>query len=546
MQSQSHWYSKAQASSSTNSAEDAFKEAISVFQLDPRTCARFDRVQQLRSLNDLEIILNEARSKYEQQHEDKKIAKWLSQLSSRICHYGQIFDVLVQHHPEYVSLAWGAMKFLFVLVENHGKQLRVLAKGLSQIADVLPRIEFANALYPTARMQQAVSETYSKIIRFFLRAERWFQQSKLRHTWEALSRPTELYYSDLIQEVGECTKTIEVLANAGAQAEQRDMHLEVQELNKRLQISEQILQEMRGLLISYQSIQTSANLDTNQRLTDLQLNQIMDFLSGANALDPLKALQYRAFMSARTKGRQTRPDAGSQFWLNPKFTAWESASSPTMIMVKGEYSTRFQVQNFAVDVITNLRNRTVPTLWALKSVRADGATSASAIDIIKGLICQAIQHNISQHTERSLALSCAQFRAADSIEQWLDLLARTIASFPQLYIIVDLEAVGGSYLNGISWLCQLTAMFQRHNSGKWISRLKILLVSYGSMMRQQDDLLNFRDIVVPVKSSHTRVMLQGRSPGSISPGLGRSRPVRGSMRTRYGGSRARHSTLIGT
>ena len=115
MQSQSQWYLNAQASSSANPAEDAFKEALAVFQLDPRTCARFDRVQQLQSLNDLEIILNEARSKYEQQHEDKKIAKWLSQLSSRICHYGQIFDVLVQHHPEYVSLAWGAMKFLFVV-----------------------------------------------------------------------------------------------------------------------------------------------------------------------------------------------------------------------------------------------------------------------------------------------------------------------------------------------------------------------------------------------------------------------------------------------
>ncbi|RYO15714.1 hypothetical protein AA0111_g11645 [Alternaria arborescens] len=272
----------------------------------------------------------------------------------------------------------------------------------------------------------------------------------------------------------------------------------------------------------------------------------MDFLSGANALDPLKVLQYRAFMRARTRARQTRADAGSQFWLNPKFTAWESASSPTMIMVKGEYSTRFQVQSFAVDVINDLRNRTVPTLWALKSVPADGATSASAIDVIKGLVCQAIQLSISQHTERSLALSCAQFRAADSVEQWLDLLARTIASFPQLYIIVDLETVGSSYLNGFSWLSHLTAMFQRHNSGKWISRLKILLVSYGSMMRQQNDLRNFRDIVVPVKPSHTSVLLQGRSRGSISPGLGRSRPVRGSMRTRYGGSRARHSTFIGT
>jgi len=144
------------------------------------------------------------------------------------------------------------------LVENHGKQLRVLAKGLSQIADVLPHIEFANALYPTARMQQAVSEIYSRIIRFFLRAERRFQQSKLRHTWEALSRPTELYYGDLIQDVGECTKANEVLANAGAQAEQRDMHLEIQELNKRLQSSEQMLQEMRGLLICKSLLQSLA------------------------------------------------------------------------------------------------------------------------------------------------------------------------------------------------------------------------------------------------------------------------------------------------
>lgn len=134
-------------------------------------------------------------------------------------------------------------------MENHGKQLRVLAKGLSQIADVLPRIESANIIYPTDRMHQAVSDIYSKIIRFFLRAERWYQQGKLRHAWEALSRPAELYYNDLVQEVEECTRSIEVLANAGAQAEQRDMHLEIQELGKRLKSSEETLQEVRGLLI---------------------------------------------------------------------------------------------------------------------------------------------------------------------------------------------------------------------------------------------------------------------------------------------------------
>jgi hypothetical protein len=125
-----------------------------------------------------------------------------------------------------------------------------------RIADVLPRIELAKILYPTARMQKAVSEIYSHVIQFFLRAERWYQQGKLRHTWEAFSRPVELHYNDLLAEVEDCTKEVESLARAGAQAEQRDMHLEIQDLSTRLkthetllQSQERLLREMRGLLL---------------------------------------------------------------------------------------------------------------------------------------------------------------------------------------------------------------------------------------------------------------------------------------------------------
>jgi hypothetical protein len=67
------------------------------------------------------------------------------------------------------------------------------------------------------------------------------------------------------------------------------------------------------LCAAYQAIQTSANLDTNQRLTDLQINQIMDFLSDANVLDPAKSLQYRTFMSVQTKGRQAKAEKSSGF-----------------------------------------------------------------------------------------------------------------------------------------------------------------------------------------------------------------------------------------
>ncbi|KAF2813750.1 uncharacterized protein BDZ99DRAFT_380384, partial [Mytilinidion resinicola] len=403
-------------------------------------------------------------------------------------------DVSVQHHPECVSLAWGAMKLLFILVENHGKLVKTLSKGLTQIADALPRIELANILYPTAQMQQAVFLLYSHVIRYFIRAEEWYQQSEPRHAWEAFARPAEIRYNDLIADIVECTKEVESLATAGAQAEQRDMHLEIRDLGKRLRDSETLLLEMRGLLISYQCIQTSANLDTNVRLTDLQLNQIMDFLSGANKLDPIKALGYRLSIGRRHRERPRNAESGPAFWLSPKFSTWESSSSPALIMVKSDYTHRLRVQNFMINVINVLRGQQIPVIWAIKGLSPTGPSAAPVVDIVKGLVCQAIPLNVSLHTEHHLAFNCAQFRAAETPEQWFDLLARVIANLPQLHIIVDIEAVGTAYTHaaimahGFSWLSTFLAMFQKYSFRKWIARLKILLISYGSAATQMRDL----------------------------------------------------------
>jgi hypothetical protein len=56
--------------------------------------------------------LLDARSKYESRRSGKAFA-WLEKLSSRVMRYATVLDVLVQQHPEYVSLVWGSFKFLF-------------------------------------------------------------------------------------------------------------------------------------------------------------------------------------------------------------------------------------------------------------------------------------------------------------------------------------------------------------------------------------------------------------------------------------------------
>ena len=67
------------------------------------------------SLQDLLDIVTKAHDTYEASHKNQVTKKWLGKIASRLQYYGTIMDVLVQHHPEYVALAWGAMKFLFTV-----------------------------------------------------------------------------------------------------------------------------------------------------------------------------------------------------------------------------------------------------------------------------------------------------------------------------------------------------------------------------------------------------------------------------------------------
>lgn len=115
MQSQSHWYLSSKQHPSNNPASDAFAEAVAVFKPSAEELVTFNQFKHLQALNDVQRIVKSSQDTYESQREGHKATKWLSRLSSRVCHYGRILDVLVQHHPEYVSLAWGALKLLFVV-----------------------------------------------------------------------------------------------------------------------------------------------------------------------------------------------------------------------------------------------------------------------------------------------------------------------------------------------------------------------------------------------------------------------------------------------
>ncbi len=95
--------------------EEAFRKAKEIF-TDEASLDESSRrlLENGTSMQDVHRSLLQAQDVYVS-NPQCKARKWLVALSERITYYGQIFDVLVQHHPEYVSLAWGAFKLVFIV-----------------------------------------------------------------------------------------------------------------------------------------------------------------------------------------------------------------------------------------------------------------------------------------------------------------------------------------------------------------------------------------------------------------------------------------------
>jgi hypothetical protein len=93
-------------------------------------------------------------------------------------------------------------------------------------------------------MKRAVANLYACIIRFILRAFDWYQKGRLARILKSFTHPAELQYADLIRDITDHRKEVERLATGAAQAEQRDMHLEVQKISQNQETMLSAFQDM--------------------------------------------------------------------------------------------------------------------------------------------------------------------------------------------------------------------------------------------------------------------------------------------------------------
>jgi len=323
--------------------------------------------------------------------------------------------------------------------------------GLCDVADALPRVELAAILYPTNSIKQAVAMLYAHIMKFLVRALKWYEEGKIAHAIHSITKPAALRYGDLIKEIYRATRSIADSAVASSQAEQRDMHDELRairniadsaiatsqaeqrDMRNELRALTDLVKHLRESMLLDRSVNARARIDF-PRLSDIQLTQALSTISSVCRVDHKS--NFQASLLLRDKRRFTSSSKCTPFWRSPELQSWNTAQHSSLILLKTTFRDRHHVRDFCTSVIEQLTKARIAVLWALKGKDH----TYSITEIMKSLIHQALSLDCS-----GLAfLQLRNFLDAKSEEDYVNLLVDIIQHFKLTYIIVEAEVMTSS------------------------------------------------------------------------------------------------------
>jgi hypothetical protein len=203
-------------------------------------------------MEDLLAVIGNTRAQYTLKSSKwSKISRWLDLASSRVVYYSGVLDALAQHHPEYVSLAWGAIKFVLMGVVNHSELLTKFATAFSEIGEALNSALCSARLYGTADMQTHISELYLQIMRFLEKAVKWYSQNTFKRVVSSMGRPWALSWKDNVDNIHASVAKVKDKSQTAMYAELRDTHISVQNTELHVQKSGLSIQDIHQIVTSH-------------------------------------------------------------------------------------------------------------------------------------------------------------------------------------------------------------------------------------------------------------------------------------------------------
>lgn len=302
---------------------------------------------------------------------------------------------------------------------------------------------------------------YAHIIRFLIRAWKFYQESKFMHALHSITRPAALRYDDLIKSIQRDAESVRRLAVINSQEEIRSVHNEVRDLKGKLEmviagqqigsdawgrlqgkvdVLTEMLTELRQTQAWANATQAKSQLEIHASMSEIHSSQAMLMLQSQCSIDHKLVLQTA---SAEQSYYRNRPGTNrTHFWNSNKMRAWNKSSSSCTILLKSTHRERVQIRGFCVEVIQQILNASTAlgqstlksfnplsriVLWAL----GHRDKTYSLIETLKSLVYQALcfKFTAGNINPTEISFHVTKFRDAYFQEDYLKVLSTLLHEF---------------------------------------------------------------------------------------------------------------------
>ncbi|PYI06176.1 hypothetical protein BO78DRAFT_429871 [Aspergillus sclerotiicarbonarius CBS 121057] len=234
------------------------------------------------------------------------------------------------------------------------------------------------------------------------------------------------------------------------------------------------LRETRIALEEFHTLRYTGVLDTRKSGCEMRFSDIIPLIPASPLPEPNTTLRFYTSMRNIRHGPgvskiKTIPDFG-------KLKRWLANCPSGLVFVKGVYSTRHLLRDFAADVITMLIQQKLRLIWLLQPKGIE-FQDFDTVEVVKQLVFQIMQLNHTPVDERRAAHTTARFREARTVDDWFGLLGCILVGIEQIYIVVDLEALGVQKQK-YNWTHRFSELFHELQTRGISTIIKVILMSH--------------------------------------------------------------------
>ncbi|OTA83143.1 hypothetical protein M434DRAFT_183714 [Hypoxylon sp. CO27-5] len=209
-------------------------------------------------LEEVRKIAERIQSESDRGNSEKKIRSKVNDGLRKFCetslYYSSIMDTLIQHNPEWISLAWGAVKFMLMIPIEYQRIKENIAMHLGILGEQFAVVHIFTQFFPIANIVDAATTMYASFAEFLEVSVRWLSDNLFKRIIKSTFRPFDTSLKPILEKINHSYTILRE-------------HVEVQKLIRDCQVNEQHHNDL-------------ASLKTSSNTTDQKLTRVLQILEG--------------------------------------------------------------------------------------------------------------------------------------------------------------------------------------------------------------------------------------------------------------------------